>query len=85
MKITKLTLGLSVLAAAGLLLGCKKAEPNVPPVADTETQTAVDAAWATYVVTDIDMMCSFLGENECVNHFYIDVPGTASSTEGWYD
>jgi hypothetical protein len=85
MKITKLTLGLPVLAIAGLFLGCKKPEPNVAPVADTETQTAVDAAWATYVVTDIDMMCSFLGENDCIRHFYTDVPGTSTSTEGWYD
>jgi len=85
MKISKLTLGLSVLASASLFLGCKKPEPNVAPVADTETQTAVDAAWCTYIVTDIDMMCSFLGENQCTKHFYTEVPGTSTSSEGWYD
>jgi hypothetical protein len=71
MKIGKVTLGVSILALSLFTLGCKKKEPNVEPVADTETQSAVDAAWATYVITDIDQICAFMGEDQFLSHFYI--------------
>lgn len=73
MKVTKLTLGCAV-AATALLLSCGKKEPDVAPVPDTEVQTAIDASWMTYVISDIDMMCAFLGENQLYEHFYIPIP-----------
>jgi hypothetical protein len=71
----RILLGFSLLAAAGIfVLSCKKAEPNVAPEPDMETQQAIDIAWATYVVTDIEQASAFIGENLLYDHFYIDVP-----------
>jgi hypothetical protein len=80
MKMKRVTLCLSLIAAA-LITGCKK-EPNVVPEADTEVQSAIDVAFATYVITDIDMMCSFMGENTLLQHFFTAQPGTASGSTG---
>jgi hypothetical protein len=74
MKMKKVTLGFSILALSGMfILGCKK-EPNVAPIEDDEVQSSIDAVWATYVVSDLDMICSFLGENDYLNTFYKPVP-----------
>src|SRR5687768_4310137 len=78
MNMKKLTLGISLLASAVLFMGCPKKVPNVPPVADTETQSAVDASWATYVITDIDQICAFMGEDRLLEHFYTPIPGTST-------
>jgi hypothetical protein len=81
MKMKNVTLGLSMIAIAVLFaVGCKKKEPNVEPVADTETESAIDAAWATYVITDIDQICAFMGENQLDQHFY--TPDLAVSNSG---
>ena len=62
MKMTKITLGFSILATAGLLVvGCNK-KANVAPEADTEFQSSVDASYATALVTEIDDICGYLGE-----------------------
>src|SRR5688572_21784595 len=80
-KMKKITLGFSVLALAMLFaVSCKKKEPNVEPVADMETQTAIDAAWATYVITDIDQICAFMGEDQLLKHFY--TPDLSVSNSG---
>lgn len=73
MNIGKVTFGATFLALTLLSPGCKKKEPNVEPVADTETQTAVDAAWATHLVTDIDQICAFMGEDQFYQTFYVPV------------
>lgn len=80
MSVKKITQGLLMLSCAFVFMGCPKKEPNVEPEADTETETAVDAAWATYCVTDIDQICAFMGENQLLEHFY--VPDAAVSTSG---
>lgn len=78
----RVTFGFSILAiSAAFIIGCKK-EDNVAPVADTETESAVYASFATYVVSDIDQICSFLGEDQLLNNFYIDYPGTSSGVTG---
>jgi hypothetical protein len=83
MKINKVTLGFSIILAAGLFLGCGKDKPNVPPEPDTETQSALDATWMTYVVSDIDMMCSFLSVLSPKHHFYLpENTATISPGEG---
>jgi len=74
MKMTKVALSFSIFASAFFLLDCKPKKANVEPVADTETQTAVDAVWATYVITDIDQICAFIGEDEFFNTFYANIP-----------
>jgi hypothetical protein len=69
-----------------LLTGCKKTDappvtPETPatpsdPESSKEVQTALDIAWATYVITDIEQMCAFMAENELFNTFYTHLPGT---------
>ncbi|MDI1353550.1 MAG: hypothetical protein PSX36_01440 [bacterium] len=77
----KVNLGFALLTVAAVfVLGCKKPTANVEPVADTETQSAIDAAWATYVISDIDQVCGFIGENNFLSHFYVNVPGTQTVT-----
>lgn len=75
MKMKKIALGFSLLALTSLLVTCKK-EKNVPPEQDTETETAVQASWALYAVTDVEQMCAFMGENQLEGHFYDEIPGT---------
>jgi hypothetical protein len=53
------------------LLSCKK-EANVPPEPDTETQQSIDVAWATFLISDIEQLAGFLGDNQLYDHFYIN-------------
>jgi hypothetical protein len=69
MKMKRVTLGFSVLTLAAFVFGCKK-EKDEPPVADTETESAVYASFANYVASDIEMACSFMGENAYNSTFY---------------
>jgi hypothetical protein len=77
MKMKKHTLGFSILASVALLvLGCKKT-PNVAPPEDSETQSAIDAVWMTHVITDLDMICGILGENQGQqDHMFREIPAT---------
>jgi hypothetical protein len=82
MEMKRVTLGFSILALSTVfVLGCKKTA-NVAPEPDTEVQSSVYATYANYVASDIDMICSFMGENLLLNHFYIAYPGSASGTSG---
>jgi hypothetical protein len=77
MKMNRFNLGMSLIAlTATLITGCKEPVQPVAPEPDAELQSVLDATWATYVITDIDQMCAFMGENELFNMFYIHVPGT---------
>ncbi len=79
MKMKRVTLGFSILAAStAFILGCSK-EPNEAPVADTETQSAVYASFANFIASDIDQICSFLGENTLQEHFYKAAPGSTGT------
>jgi hypothetical protein len=77
-----ITLGVSAVLATALTVACKEKVPNVAPEPDTETETAVDAAWATFVMTDIDMVVSFIAENDLFPKFYTHVPGTETANGG---
>jgi hypothetical protein len=82
MKMKRVSLGFSILAASSaFILSCTK-EPNVAPVPDTETQSAVYASYANFIACDIDQVSSFLGGDQGLNHFYIDYPGTATGVTG---
>ncbi len=60
-----------------LLLACPKGKPKkIAPEPDTELQSSIDAAWATFVVSDIEMQCGFSGEDNQAGGFYAEVPGT---------
>ncbi len=80
MKMKKVTLSFSILAISALLvISCKKKTPNEAPEADTEVQSSIDAAYATYLISDIDMATSFSAENTFLKHFYTEIPGTAGT------
>lgn len=81
MTTKKIALALSYLAVSGLVFtSCKKGTPNEVPVPDTEVQTAIDASWATFVVSDIETICSLMGENKTPKdnelYMYNFIPGT---------
>lgn len=66
------------------LNSCKKKEPSTPePTPDPYTysadlQSAKDISFATFAISDLDMMCGFVGENTFLNHFYKEIPGTSA-------
>ena len=64
-----------LLASSFIFLSCSK-EPNVAPEADVELQSSIDASFANFIVTDIDMICSFIGENNFYPKFYLPVAGS---------
>lgn len=76
----RITLGFSALAlTTAFVLSCTP-KTNVEPEADVETESAVYASWMNYVVTDIDMMCSYLAENSYDGKtFYSQYPGTSQT------
>ncbi|MEI6019551.1 MAG: hypothetical protein WCR21_00340 [Bacteroidota bacterium] len=67
------------LFASMFITSCIKPH-NIAPQADTETPSATDAVWATFVISDIEQQCAFLGENHRLDNFYIDVPGSYSQS-----
>ncbi len=79
MKMKRVTLGFSILALSGAFVLSCKPEKNVAPVADIETQSAVYASFANYVASDIEMACSFMGENTYGTTFYSQYPGTTGT------
>lgn len=80
MTTKRLTLGFAtLLLSSALIIGCKK-EDNVAPDPDTETSGAVEAAWATFQITDIDMICSYLGENLLYTSIYNDLKEAGNGT-----
>lgn len=76
MRINKISQAVLLIAATLLFTVCKKPTPNTPPEPDKEVQSALDATWATYVVTDMVMMCGYLGENDYLEHPYLHLEGT---------
>lgn len=69
----KLNLGIFAALAAGMVFFSCKKEPNVAPAVDTEVQTAIDASYATFLVSDVEMICSWIGEDasDGVQKFYV--------------
>lgn len=59
------------------MLGCNKKD-NVAPESDTEFQSSVDITWANMVITDIDQICAYVGENNLFPKFYLPAPGQAT-------
>lgn len=60
----KITLGFSILAATAIFLTSCNKKTAEAPVADTEFDSAIQASFANTTVTDVDMICGFLGENQ---------------------
>jgi hypothetical protein len=80
MKMKKVQLGFSILAVSALLvLGCNKKD-NIAPEPDTEFESAVDVTWANMVITDLDQICAFVGENDMYPKFYQAAPGQSTIT-----
>jgi len=68
---------LAVAAAAILFSACDR-KPAQPPVVDSETESSVEAVFANQMITDIHMMCAYLGERNYrdINAFYMPIPGS---------
>lgn len=72
MKVVKRILVVPGLISLALIFaGCPKTKNVVPPV-DEETQSAVQASYMNYLVSDIEMLISFMGEGQQSSnrHFY---------------
>jgi hypothetical protein len=82
MKMKRVTLGFSILALSAVAVLSCKPKPNVAPEPDTEIESARYVSYSNYVVSDIDMICSFLGEDIFLDHFYSEYPGSSSGNSG---
>lgn len=75
----KITLGFSILAiSATLFTGCNK-KTNPEPTADKEFQSSVDVSYANSLVTEVDMICAYLGET-AFPKFFVGAPGSQTAT-----
>lgn len=72
----KLNIGIFAALVAGMVFFACKKEPNVPPTEDKEVQTSIDASYATFLVSDIEMIASWMGEDASfgVQKFYVPSP-----------
>jgi len=80
MKIGKLGLASAILAAL-LMTQCKPKTANVEPVADTETESAVEASWATYLIIDVEQLAAYITDDELDNHPYVPVSNQSRDYE----
>ena len=71
MKSSKVFSAVVFLVAGFQITGCRERLPDVASEPDTDVQSALDAVWATYVVSDIAMISAHLGEAD-----YEDIPWT---------
>jgi hypothetical protein len=75
----RVTLGFSALALSAAFVYSCKPKPAVAPEADTEVESAVYASYANYLISDIDMACTFLGDNSYTKTFYSLYPGSSGT------
>jgi hypothetical protein len=71
-----------LISSALIIISCKKPTPNEEPKPDTEVQSAIDATFALMCITDIDMICSYIAENQFYSNSYLNViaPGNGTYT-----
>jgi len=75
----KITLGCSVLLAAVLIIaGCNK-KTNPEPEQDKEFQSSVDVAHANSTVADLEIICSYMGENLLLSSYFVPAPGSTGT------
>ncbi len=72
-KMNKLNFGIFAALITGMVLSSCKKEPNVAPSKDEEVQTSIDATYATFLVSDVEMICSWIAEDASTGaqKFYI--------------
>ena len=79
-NLNKLFSGLIVFGI-GTFIAFSCAKPNeYTESADTETQSSIDIAWAVHILSDIDMIASFYGENNLYKSFYNPAPDSDPAT-----
>jgi hypothetical protein len=68
----------SILTTALFLSNCRK--PNTAPEPDTEVETAREATYALQTLSDIDMICSYVAENQFYINSFVDAPLPGNGT-----
>ncbi|MEI8137959.1 MAG: hypothetical protein WCH21_11590, partial [Bacteroidota bacterium] len=76
----KITLGFSILVASAIFITSCNKKTNPAPEADMEFDTTVDATYANTTVTDVDMICGFIGESVAVPKFVSALAGYPTPT-----
>lgn len=80
MNMKKITLGCSILVAGMLfIIGCNK-KTNVAPEQDMEFQSSKDASFANSIITEIDIIASYLGENLLSSGYFSKISANGSIT-----
>jgi hypothetical protein len=79
MKMKKITLGCSMLAAAAMFLSSCNKKTNPEPQQDTEVQSSVDAIYASQTVADLDIIAGFMGENLLNTSYFQQAPGSTGT------
>lgn len=80
MKMKKVILGCSVLAATAILLtSCNKDKTVAEPVQDTEFQSTKDVIYANTVASDIEQIVAYMGEGQLLTKYLQPAPGSSGS------
>lgn len=80
MKMKKVILGCSVLAATALFItGCNKDKTVAEPVQDTEFQSTKDVIYANTIAADIEQIAAYMGEGQLLTKYLQPAPGSSGS------
>lgn len=79
MKSTKIASAILLGVIIPFLYACPKPKSPIAPEPDTEVESSVDVSYATFLVSDIDMICGFVGDGDASPDFYLDSPESANT------
>ena len=79
MKLPILKTGIAC-ATFVLISSCGKRQPNVAPSPDTSTSDAVETVWMLHHLSDIDMVCSYIAEQDAYDNDYNAIASTGNGT-----
>jgi hypothetical protein len=78
MKMKKITLGCSLLVAAALFFTSCNKKANEAPTQDMEFETSKYVSYGNSIVTEIEIITSYLGENYLATSFFSPAPGSGT-------
>lgn len=80
----KITLGCSLLAAVALFIASCNKKANVAPEQDMEFKSSKDVAYANSLITEIDIITSYLGEGYTSSTLFFSPAPTSTSLSTTY-
>ncbi|MGZ3900951.1 MAG: hypothetical protein ACXVNM_08645 [Bacteroidia bacterium] len=76
----KITLGCSLLAAVAMLFSSCNKKSNVAPEQDMEFESTKNVTYGNDLITELDIIVSYAGENLTSTGFFTPAPGTGTTS-----